>query len=312
MVRLLLILNPRGQPMSDPFANLLSDDLSATIAAPATAARQAPASYQPQDFTEPCSKCRGRGSFISYSGRNLGPCFACKGAGKLSFKTSPEARAKSRVHSQARKVAKVETKAQEAQAYLAANADIAAWLDSAGDFAFAVAMREALAKWGNLTDKQADACRRCIEGLAKAKAAKAERDASAPAADTAGVDRLKQAFDAAIAYAASKGRGLKMPRITIGGIVISPAKATSANPGALYVKTGGLYLGKIAGGRFLASRDCSSEAQAKVLAFVADPKAAAEAYGIETGTCCICNAQLTNKESIERGIGPICATKFGW
>lgn len=33
-------------------------------------------------------------------------------------------------------------------------------------------------------------------------------------------------------------------------------------------------------------------------------------YGQGTGTCGICGAELTNAESIERGIGPICASKF--
>ena len=86
-------------------------------------------------------------------------------------------------------------------------------------------------------------------------------------------------------------------------MVISPAGAASKNPGALYVK---------AECRFFAARECGAEQSAKVLAFIADPKAAAIAYGQETGVCCICNAALTNKESIEAGIGPVCATNMGW
>lgn len=36
----------------------------------------------------------------------------------------------------------------------------------------------------------------------------------------------------------------------------------------------------------------------------------AKEYGKVTGTCCNCGRLLTNEESIEAGIGPICASKF--
>lgn len=36
----------------------------------------------------------------------------------------------------------------------------------------------------------------------------------------------------------------------------------------------------------------------------------AAAYGKRTGTCCVCGIELTNPESVEAGIGPICRTKF--
>jgi hypothetical protein len=72
-----------------------------------------------------------------------------------------------------------------------------------------------------------------------------------------------------------------------------------------------IYLGKIMGGRFMASRDCTPEQSAQVLAFVANPAEAAKVYGQETGVCCICNATLRSEWRL-RGIGPICAEKFGW
>ena len=31
-----------------------------------------------------------------------------------------------------------------------------------------------------------------------------------------------------------------------------------------------------------------------------------------TGACSCCGRELTNQVSIDRGIGPICAVKFGW
>jgi hypothetical protein len=36
------------------------------------------------------------------------------------------------------------------------------------------------------------------------------------------------------------------------------------------------------------------------------------AFGLETGECMICSKLLTNPKSIKRGIGPICAAKYGW
>jgi hypothetical protein len=44
----------------------------------------------------------------------------------------------------------------------------------------------------------------------------------------------------------------------------------------------------------------------------ADPEQAAVAYGKRFGQCSVCARELTNEDSINRGIGPICAERFGW
>lgn len=36
----------------------------------------------------------------------------------------------------------------------------------------------------------------------------------------------------------------------------------------------------------------------------------ASAFGVAFGTCAICGRLLTNPESVERGIGPVCAERF--
>lgn len=36
----------------------------------------------------------------------------------------------------------------------------------------------------------------------------------------------------------------------------------------------------------------------------------AAAFGVNTGTCCVCGALLTNDKSVKAGIGPVCAKKF--
>lgn len=267
-------------------------------------------------FTEPCRKCRGTGRYNAPSTHGS-RCFECDGVGSKTFKSSPETRAKAKTAAHARKAARAaeiaSVKADAATAFRATNPEICAWIDAkAPTFGFAASMLGAINQWGSLTQNQTDAVNRLIAKDAERKVEAIARAEAAPVADQAGVDRLKLAFDTAIAFARAKGRGLKMPRITIGNVTISPAKATSSNPGALYVKNGGEYLGKVKDGRFFGVRECTEAQEKQVLAFIADPKAAAIAYGIETGVCCVCNAQLTNKNSIEAGIGPICATKMGW
>lgn len=292
-------IRPRND---DPLAELLNS------AAEASGQQVTPpASYQPQTFEERCKKCSGSGRFAR--GRFVGQCFACKGTGKKVFATAPEARQQARAGRARRSVQSAET---NLYVFKAAQPEVYAWMDG-NDFPFAVAMKEAVGRFGDLTVNQLAACHKIIAKRDAAKAAAAERIASAPAADAAGVDRLKEAFDKAKAYAAAKGKGihLRNPKITIGGMTISPAKENSANAGALYVKSGEQYLGKVVGGKFFASRECSQDQTAKVLAFVADPGGAAKAYGIETGVCCVCNAALTSEWRLQ-GIGPICSTKMGW
>jgi hypothetical protein len=289
--------------------DMFNDSLDDIFAAPSGEVRiepiRAPVDYTPRDFTEVCGKCGGSGSW-----RGRGQCFACKGVGRFTFKTSAETRAKGRA---ARTNRKARTEQDMLDAFAAEHAAVWAWLSANAERnAFAAKLVGGIARFGSLTEGQRVAVERSIEKDAARKVADAERVKGAAVADTAGVDRLKAAFDHAAARAAEKGRGLRGARITIGNMVISPAKAGSKNFGALYVKASGQYLGKVADGRFFAVRECGTEQQAKVLAFIADPKAAAIAYGQETGICCICNSPLTNKASVEKGIGPICEENMGW
>lgn len=43
-----------------------------------------------------------------------------------------------------------------------------------------------------------------------------------------------------------------------------------------------------------------------------DPQAAAIAFGQLVGVCGVCGSPLTNEESREYGIGPVCRAKTGW
>jgi hypothetical protein len=293
-----------------------NDDLSDLLGGkgPVATPKQPPASYIPLEkrFEEKCPKCRGTGKFVSYSGRMIGDCFNCKGAGKKVFKTSTAERTVNRARAHAKAAEKARSLIGEITQWQEQHAAAWQWMTSnnARGNEFAKSLCEALYKYGSLTDNQLAAVER---NLAKMAERKAEREAAAPVVATDGIDRLKAAFDKAAAFTAAKAKGLTVrnPKITIGGMTISPAKATSANAGALYVKSSEAYLGKVADGKFFASRDCTPEQQAQVLKFVADPAEAAKVYGQETGVCCVCNATLRSEWRL-RGIGPICAEKMGW
>ena len=307
--------------MTNAFDNL-NDDLDA--AAPRTTRETLTATRDAQGFIAPaapafeqrCAKCRGTGRFTSYSGRVLGECFTCKGAGKLTFKTAPEVRAKGR----ARAAVKAEQKAVDKQAAIEAfrveQPAVWAWFQendrSDRPFEFATELYAKLLQYGSLNENQIGGCLRCIAARdAKRAERKAAAEATAPAVDAAGIDRLKTAFDTALADANERGLNLEKIKLTFGNIAVKPAKANSRNPGGLYAYENRAYVGKIVDGRFFATRECSQGTTDTVLKLIADPEGTAKAYGQTTGTCCVCNATLRSDWKY-KGIGPICAEKYGW
>lgn len=254
-------------------------------------------------YSEPCPKCRGTGRFVSFSGRTLGDCFTCKG--ERQFKTNAADRAQNRAKAAERKA----TKAEQALADFAAQHPAEwRWIEaSRATFDFAQSMYTSIQGYGALTERQLAAC---TSAAAKAAARAADRAAAQTArleaAPVVSMDKLMKAF------ASANGAGLKSPKLRVAGLEIKPAKATSTNAGYLYVMAGETYLGKISPeGKFLRGRDCTDANEAQLLAVAADPLAAAVAYGRQTGTCSCCGRELTNKVSIELGIGPICLARWG-
>lgn len=279
-----------------------SDDLDQIITAPtadaARAARVQAADEAQVGFIEKCPKCRGTGRFVGYSGRQLGQCFACKGKGQNTYRTSTEQRASNRAGAAQRKI----RKGQEAlERFKTEQPAIWAWLDG-NDFAFAVSMREAIEKYHSLTENQTMACLRLIAKRDAARQASLQRVQEAQQVDTT---KVEQAF-------ASASQTLRSPKLRLAGLTISRAKPESKNPGALYVKADGEYAGKIMGGKLICVRETTPETEARIVAVLNDPQGAAIAYGRMTGQCSCCGRPLSNKESVDRGIGPVCAEKFGW
>lgn len=252
-------------------------------------------------YVENCKKCNGTGKVtIGYAYPRRVPCFTCKGVGHFVRKTSPEARAKAKAGTEARKVRVL---ADNIAGFTSEHPAVMAWLEeSAGTFEFAASLLDSVRKFGGLTPAQLAAAERAIVRRDEARAARAAREAAAPVVDIA---RIAQAFAAALAS------GLKRPKLSLGEYRFSLAPSTGQNAGAVYVKAGDTYLGKVKDGKFSRSRDCSDKDQDAILAACADPFAAAVAHGQRTGQCSCCQRELTNAESIALGIGPICRSKWG-
>ena len=262
-------------------------------------------------YTENCPSCRGTGQFRSYSGRVVGDCFKCKGKGTQTFKTSSEQRAKSQANAAALRDRKAATAAEQANAWLDANPVEAEWLREPvkGDFTFHADLLAALIKYGELTERQEAAVRIAAAKSAARKlqwaAERAARDADAAVLS---LDKIRTGFDSAIRF-------LKRPKLRIADIQFSLAPATGRNAGCIYVvrSSDDTYLGKITqDDKFITSRDCTAADSETVARVAADPAAAATAHGHEFGNCSCCGRELTNPESVARGIGPICAERWGW
>jgi hypothetical protein len=259
-------------------------------------------------FFERCRKCNGSGRF-----GNFGRCFACGGKGKLSFKTSSADRAHNRGLAADRKARRQQA---DVAAFGARHPAIHAWMiEAAASFPFAQAMLDAVAKWGDLTEKQLAACQKCVDAR---KARQVERQARVEAAPAVEVARIEAAFAHARAKADRPGAlGVRVrPLKLVAGehtLSIQPGSLGSQWEGMLFVKTeAGDKLGFVKGGKFQRRRECSDAQEAAVVAACSDPEAAAVAFGKAFSRCAVCARELTNDGSIERGIGPICAEKFGW
>jgi len=293
-------MNTATNPFSD-----MADDLGAIYASTSVASATNEVIY----FEQACPKCGGSGTYMGFSRYGM-QCFTCKGLGKLSFKTSPATRAKAKASAQRRVTAKAEAQVSKVQEWKAANPAESAWMESSAPrFEFAKSMLDALNKYGHLTERQMSTVQRLTAQDAERQAARVvEQAARAESAPVVSVEAIEVAFNTA------KQAGVKFPKLRLDAFMFSPAGENSKNAGAVYVKSkgDGVYLGKVMGGRLFTSRDCTPEAQERIVAVASDPKQAAIAYGQKFGSCAVCGRELTDGDSISRGIGPICAGKYGW
>lgn len=254
---------------------------------------------------EPCRKCAGSGSYwrISSRGRR---CFECNGTGNGLSLEPKTVRARERAKE--REQTAIQGRIADAAAFRAAHPDIAAWWLANSNFEFARSTSAALDTHGSLTPGQLAGVRKCIDGQAERDALRAaERKAREVSMAGAGFDKLLGAF------ATAQRSGLKHPALVFERVCFKPAKKY---PGSLYVTSGksydSAYYGRVdAQGKFSPMGGVSADLVAEVVAIGADPFGQAVAHGKRTGNCCCCGRGLTNAESIELGIGPICRDRWG-
>lgn len=292
------------------------DDLSDFLGQPSQGARPLPqddASVRIRQsapaFEESCRKCGGTGTFRSYSGRSLGPCFACKGKGKFAFKSSPEVREQGRQY-------RASLPGKRWDAFQASYPAEAAWIlktaqTAQGGFRDVVlGIKDAVDRYGDLSDGRM----RVVQGGLARDAQRAVPAAivarqAVPPAPAAQYPKIR-AF-----LLKAKEAGLKAPGFGGKGIALEMAKDHSRNPGCVYVKWQGEYAGKIGSdGAFYVLRafEGNAELAERLATIEADPAAWTKLVGIETGSCACCGLTLTDPVSIARGIGPICWGKWGF
>jgi len=135
-----------------------------------------------------------------------------------------------------------------------------------------------LSKFGWLTENQLAAIRRCIERDTIRTAERAQQqEARVEAAPVVDITKIE------VSFAKALEAGIKYPKLRLADFKFSPAPATGKNAGAIYVKSGETYLGKISGGKLFKSRECDDQTEGSILAAAADPEAAAVAYGRRFG-----------------------------
>lgn len=200
-----------------------------------------------------------------------------------------------RGYSYARPRAATDTRLQ----WIAAHKAAYTWLvDAQGTGStFAASLLRDLTQYGSLTTNQLIAVERNVLHVSQVPA------------NVAGVGftLLRSAFQQA------RTSGLKYPKVHVGSLRFTLAQDDSKNPGYIYVRADGGYVGKISPtGEFSAEPWASTAQIAHITTVARDPKAAAIAHGHATGNCAICSKHLSDPESVTRGMGPTCAQRFGW
>lgn len=289
------------QPTSswDDFIN------AADEANPVTTGKASTGPYAREQFT--CESCNGTGKWHGgtnqYGNRN---CNTCHGRGYLV--TSPEARAKAKTQRRSNK-ADAARRAQKANM----ETGLLQELNSMSDWnSFAASLTDQHGRGKAWSEKQIAAAKRMVEKVratrARKEAEREERIANAPQVD---LTPIMEMFETAMAS------GYKKPMYRAEGLRIKPGKG-----GSLYVMTEDRmeygrfgeqpgYEGKIVDGKFIAVRKAEANTPERLQTIAADPKGVAIRYGQRTGRCSCCGRELTKHTSIEAGIGPICAEKWG-
>ena len=282
----------------DFFSDLTDDAFDATSAMhPADAAnvREQAHIVNGGDASFPCPSCKGRGKFVSYTGRVVGDCFKCKGKGQVGARVAGAAKAKA---------------TREANVLAFRNehdAEVRYAQRRAEKSTFYAGLLEKLDTYGSWTDGQVALIRRDMVADEEFRAKKAaEREENAPVVDLTAIDAL---------FAKATENAIKRPIFRTETLTLKKAASTGRNPGALYVTDTATdaYLGKLVNGKFFSAGGTidAVETAASLQAIAIDPTSEAIKYGRKFGNCGCCGRFLVNPVSILAGIGPVCASKWG-
>jgi hypothetical protein len=253
---------------------------------------------QPKLWSQKCPQCVN-GIFQGAS-RFGQVCLACNGKGEVFFKTSPEQRAANRQAANQRKSDKLTAKVKD---FTEKNPEVVSWIHGRLDRStFATSLSAQLLQRGFLTDNQVAAVMRMIEADKERAKQVAQSVSTAKSVDVSGIEGL------------FKKAQVQKPVLRLDAFKFKPAPDTGKYPGAVYVTDANTseYLGRIHEGKFIKTRSATPEIEQRILEAAASPQEAAVKYGKMTERCSVCGHKLDNPESVERGIGPVCAEKFGW
>lgn len=292
------------EDLSDDFDAVSHTGIAATIEG-SSKMKSLKAETPQKLFVENCPKCNGSGRYNSPSSLGHQTCTKCKGKGKLTFKKPAHERKKV---NDSRKAKEREKHLAKVSGFRSKNPEVCAWIDK-DNREFANSLSRCLDKYGALTENQINAVFRCIEAQKKQRAEAEVRIAEAKVDATVDISPIVKAINLA------SSNGLKNPKVRLlaGDIkmIVYNASKSSVNAGSQYVKTtDDFYLGKITDGVFYRARDTTKEQEQEIVKAFQDPMKSAVAYGRATGSCSCCGRELTDGDSIERGIGPICEQKF--
>lgn len=172
-----------------------------------------------------------------------------------------------------------------------------AWMTTEADDGneFAASLLEKLQIWGNLTDGQLRAVQRNL----------AKEGSSTPSdIDLSGLVLHKTGGGAERSYFAVPDGDTRLK------LCVRRPGTQSRFHGWTFVDDGAAYGSRRTYGKQAPDGTYRGDVQDALRAILADPKAAAIAYGKLTGTCGVCGRVLEDEESVAAGIGPVCAEKF--
>jgi hypothetical protein len=122
---------------------------------------------------------------------------------------------------------------------------------------------------------------------------------------------------ALVAFLTAAKAHLKFPKVRFlapdgkSELRLSMTGPLSKYQGAVNIKIGYDYTGRINTDGSVVGARVTPELVATLTKVASNPAAAAKAYGALCGRCSFCNLPLTDEGSVEVGYGPICASHYG-